>query len=138
MIDVGYHGRAVLLALRLEARERRGRPLLPGRRTGRGASRLSPRDAEQSVLASRRAVSRICRLNTCLTRSIVLFQLLERRFPVELVLGFRPGREGVEGHAWVTVDGVPLGETEAGLEGFVPVAADQRAGARPEAVFRSS
>lgn len=63
-----------------------------------------------AVLASRRAVGRLCSLKTCLARSIVLFQLLERRYPVTLVLGFRPGADGPEGHAWVALDGVPLGE----------------------------
>jgi hypothetical protein len=74
-----------------------------------------------AVLASRRAVVRICRLKTCLTRSIVLFQLLERRYPAKLVMGFRPGTDGPDGHAWVTVGGIPLGEPPGRLDGFVNV-----------------
>lgn len=118
MWDVRYHSRAVILALRLEARSRAGKAVLPSRLVGRGDRELPPRDGELAVLASRRAVARFCRLNTCLTRSIVLFQLLERRHRVKLEVGFRPGPAGPAGHAWVTVDGVPLGEQEESLETF--------------------
>lgn len=118
MWDIRYHSRAVFLAVRLEARSRAGKGLLPARLVGRGEQELSPREGELAVLASRRAVARLCRLDTCLTRSIVLFQLLERRHRVKLELGFRPGSEGSAGHAWVTVDGVPLGEREESLEAF--------------------
>lgn len=119
MIDLRYHAHAVVLALRLEARARAGRPLIPSRLEGRGTRKLEPRDGEMAVLASRRAVGRICRLKSCVTRSVVLFQLLERHYPVRLVIGFRPGSEGPDGHAWVTVDGIPLGEAPGQLDGFV-------------------
>ena len=121
MIDFRYHSLAVLLALRVEARTRAGKSILPTRLIGRGDRDLPSREGEMAVLASRRAVARLCRLNTCLTRSIVLFQLLERRYRVKLEMGFRSGSEGPDGHAWVTVDGVPLGEHEENLETFTTV-----------------
>lgn len=118
MLDFRLHVRAVFLALRLGARSRAGKALLPARLTGSGARPLSRRAREQAVLASRRAVARFCSPDSCLTRSIVLFQLLEHRHAAKLELGFRPGSEIPSGHAWVTVDGEPLGEREADLETF--------------------
>lgn len=121
MIDFRYHSRAVLLTLRLEIRARAGRSFIPARLEGRGTQTLDAREGEMAVLASRRAVARICGLKTCLTRSIVLFQLLERRYPARLVIGFRPGTDVPDGHAWVAVDGVALGEPEGSLDDFVTV-----------------
>ena len=50
-------------------------------------------------------------VDTCLTRSLVLGGLLAGRGEVELNVGFRPGERepAVDGHAWVTVDGRPVG-----------------------------
>ena len=50
-------------------------------------------------------------LDTCLIRSLVLGGLLTGRGEVELNIGFRPGENepAVDGHAWVTVDGFPVG-----------------------------
>lgn len=121
MLDLRFHAHAAFLALRLEARSRAGRPIIPERREGRGQSPLDDSAAEFAVLASRRAVARLCRLNTCLTRSIVLFQLLEKHHPVRLEIGFRADVRGPEGHAWVTVGGSPLGEPPGSLDGFQAV-----------------
>ena len=118
MFDLRYHARAVYLALRLEARSRAGKPIVPEMREGRGRSPLDEREAQLAVLASRRAVARLCRLNTCLTRSIVLFQLLEKRHPVRLEIGFRPGEGQPYGHAWVAIVGRPLGEPSGALDGL--------------------
>jgi len=66
-------------------------------------------------LATARAVNRWRRwfggIDTCLTRSLVLGGLLAGRGEVMLNIGFRPGEEepALEGHAWVTVDGSPVG-----------------------------
>lgn len=125
MIDLRFHARAALLALRLEARSRAGKPMVPERREGRGRCPLADREAQLAVVASRRAVARLCRLNSCLTRSIVLFQLLERRYPARLEIGFRAGEWKPEGHAWVTVDGEPLGEPAGTLEGFTTLGAER-------------
>lgn len=81
---------------------------------------LDAREAERAVRAARRAVARICTLDSCLTRSIVLFQLLERRHAARLEIGF-PAEGEEQGHAWVTVGGVPLGEAPEALLGMRPV-----------------
>jgi hypothetical protein len=46
-----------------------------------------------------------------LTRSLVLGGLLVGRRDVKLNLGFRPGEAepALDGHAWVTIDGRPVG-----------------------------
>jgi hypothetical protein len=70
---------------------------------------------ERLELAAARAVTRWRRwfggIDTCLTRSLVLGGLLAGRGEVMLNIGFRPGEEepALDGHAWVTVDGNPLG-----------------------------
>ncbi len=50
-------------------------------------------------------------LDTCLIRSLVMGGLLAGRGEVMLNIGFRPGEEqpSVDGHAWVTFDGNPVG-----------------------------
>lgn len=123
MLDLRYHAHAAFLALRLEARSRAGRSIVPEKREGRGQSPLGEREADLAVLASRRAVARVCRLNTCLTRSIVLFQLLERRHPVRLEIGFRADGGETHGHAWVAVEGQPLGEPAGALDGLCTLGA---------------
>jgi hypothetical protein len=47
---------------------------------------------------------------TCLHRALIAFAIARRRgHPVQLVLGVAaPGGEGLTGHAWLEVDGVPL------------------------------
>jgi hypothetical protein len=50
---------------------------------------------------------------------VVLFRLLEGFRDVELHCGFRRAGERLEGHAWVSANGVPIGETETSLAGFV-------------------
>jgi len=48
---------------------------------------------------------------TCLDRSLVTMVLLgRRRIPVTICIGFHKG-EGVEGHAWVEHNAIPLAET---------------------------
>lgn len=70
--------------------------------------------------ATARAVARRRRwfggIDTCLTRSLVLGGMLTGRGDVRLNIGFRPGegQAALHGHAWVTVDGRPVG-TDGGL-----------------------
>lgn len=71
--------------------------------------------AQRVELATTRAVARWRRwfggIDTCLTRSLVLGGMLVGRGDVALNIGFRPGEEepALDGHAWVTVDGRPVG-----------------------------
>ena len=70
---------------------------------------------QQVELAVRRAIWRWRRwfggVDSCLTRSLALGGMLAGRGDVVLNIGFRPGEEEPvpDGHAWVTVDGIPVG-----------------------------
>jgi len=81
-------------------------------RNGGGNRRYS---ADRLALATARATARWARwfggLDTCLIRSLVLGSMLADHRDVALVIGFRPGVEeaAVDGHAWVTVAGCPVG-----------------------------
>jgi hypothetical protein len=113
-LDVGLFIRALLLARR--AQRVRSAPIAEVVaeivRSG-GAGGLWPQSRVE--LAARRAVAGWRRwfggIDTCLTRSLVLGGMLAGRGEVMLNVGFRPGEEEltVDGHAWVTVDGRPVG-----------------------------
>jgi len=70
---------------------------------------------DRLALATARATMRWARwfggLDTCLIRSLVLGSMLADHQDVALVIGFKPGveEEGVDGHAWVTLAGRPIG-----------------------------
>ncbi len=83
---------------------------------------MSRRVIDTALLASRRAVARLCPLNSCLTRSIVLYRLLAACEGVEIHYGFRRKDGALEGHAWVTVGGEPVGEPDGTLDGYVEAA----------------
>lgn len=56
---------------------------------------------------------------TCLTQSLVLVWLLERRgIPAELRIGVRKGERGFEAHAWVELDGAVLNDGQDVTERF--------------------
>lgn len=124
------HLMAVVHALRVRRELGRGSPLLPA-----SAPAKRPRPMDQGVLgtalvASRRAVGRLCPLNTCLTRSVVLYRLLKSYDGVVIHFGFRRRDGALEGHAWVTVDGVAVGEPDGALDGYSEAAIPP-----PKAVF---
>jgi hypothetical protein len=81
-------------------------------RRGGGGRRYPP---DRVAVAAERATLRRRRwfddLDTCLTRSLVLGGMLAGSGKVVLNIGFRPddGGKTVDGHAWVTVDGDPVG-----------------------------
>jgi hypothetical protein len=113
-VDIGLLIRALVLARR--AQRVRSTPVaevVADIAHSRGAAGLRPEDRVE--LAARRAVARWSRwfggIDTCLTRSLVLGGMLAGRGEVVLNVGFRPGKEetAVDGHAWVTVDGRPVG-----------------------------
>jgi hypothetical protein len=59
----------------------------------------------------------------CLNRSLVNFRFLSKAdLTPRLVLGVRTDGGRVEGHAWVTVKGEPVGESSSSVERFVPIA----------------
>lgn len=58
----------------------------------------------------------------CLERSLLLYRFLAmgRANPI-LVIGVQKARTSWVGHAWITVDGQPVGEPPASLQAYVPV-----------------
>jgi hypothetical protein len=68
-----------------------------------------------------RIVTRVCRLGLfdlpifprpCLRRSLVLYAILTREgYPARIHFGVRSEGSQLHGHSWVTVRGIPLGES---------------------------
>lgn len=58
----------------------------------------------------------------CLLRSLVLSRYCWKHgVPASIHFGVRTDIDGLTGHSWVTLDGIPLGESEEGLRPYVPV-----------------
>jgi len=58
----------------------------------------------------------------CLERSLLAYRYLVRdRREHRLYLGIRADEGGYPGHAWLTVDGVPVHEPDESLEAYVPL-----------------
>ncbi|MEO7331161.1 MAG: lasso peptide biosynthesis B2 protein [Minicystis sp.] len=50
--------------------------------------------------------------DTCLYRSLARYSILRRAgHPARFVMGLRPSEPEILGHAWVELDGAPVGET---------------------------
>jgi hypothetical protein len=61
--------------------------------------------------------------NTCLHRSLTLWWLLGRRgVPADLHFGVRRTASGVDGHAWVALDGLVLNDTAETIRDYAPAA----------------
>lgn len=84
-------------------------------------------DRLQRVVALASWVCRICMFGedvNCLVRSLVLYRFLsEANEHPHLLIGMRKTREGYLGHAWVTVEGKPVGDPLAIQSEFLPVVA---------------
>jgi hypothetical protein len=107
--------------------QRVGRVPLPVVAGEMGAAALLPRGSapdeawRAAVRAGTRVARRGLRIDTCLTRSLVVGALLSDRDDVVLHVGFRPGAVGEggeasavhDGHAWVTVAGREVTPAEA-------------------------
>ena len=60
--------------------------------------------------------------DNCLERSLLAYRYLVRDSREHrLYLGIRADEGGYPGHAWLTVDGVPVHEPDESLEGYVPL-----------------
>jgi hypothetical protein len=60
--------------------------------------------------------------DNCLERSLLAYRYLVRdRREHRLYLGIRAEEGGYPGHAWLTVDGVPVHEPDESLEAYVPL-----------------
>jgi hypothetical protein len=85
---------------------------MPGRATSVG-----PLELEQAV----RVVRRVCRLRcfrtrpfpqTCVRQALALYYVCSQLgSPVAFHIGVRRVGDGLRGHSWVTLGGIPLGET---------------------------
>lgn len=124
------HLLAVVHALNVRRELSRGSPQLAASAGAKRARPIDPGLVGTALVASRRAVARLCPLNTCLTRSVVLYRLLEPYDGVAIHFGFRRRDGALEGHAWVTVDGAAVGEPDGALDGYIEAAIPP-----PRAVF---
>jgi hypothetical protein len=83
------------------------------------ASHAVPLDVAESVIAaSERLFERLHLLpDTCLYRALARYAVLRRAgHPARFVMGLDPKAADIVGHAWVELDGEPVGETlEPGL-----------------------
>jgi hypothetical protein len=62
------------------------------------------------------------RAGTCLEESLVLYRYLSaHRASPELVIGIRRANQRVGAHAWVTLDGHPIGDSPDALAEFAPL-----------------
>jgi Transglutaminase-like superfamily len=73
----------------------------------------------------------------CLERSLITYRYLPAvAEDSRLILGVRRGDDGPPGHAWLTLGGLPVHDSQATLEGLVPIVAFDLEGRRcplPEA-----
>jgi hypothetical protein len=70
-------------------------------------------------------------LNNCLERSLIVYRYLSAAgADPELMIGFDPRGDDLEGHVWVMVDGAPVRESLEDLARYVPTLAYGRDGAR--------
>jgi hypothetical protein len=94
-----------------------------------GRRRESEFDAEKIVALSRLLTRRPPRgLERCYERSLLTYRFLSRcGVDPKLVTGVAKDGASTVGHAWVTVGGVPMGESEA-VDDFVPLIVYGRGG----------
>jgi hypothetical protein len=88
----------------------------------RGSVPFTPREREVAVIGARwaTAVFRLPRL--CVPRALTVYHLLRAGgMDVEFVSGVRQTSSGIEGHAWVEFEGVPVDPLDSNVlaEGFV-------------------
>lgn len=104
--------------------------LVPVRRlamTMRKAPDGSARDGarEQRIVTFARWAARVTRWRSggnCLERGLIAYRYLcEAGAEPLLVVGVGRGEEGLVGHAWVLVDGRPVGESPSTLAAYTPV-----------------
>lgn len=101
-------GVAVETGLRLVPVGRLSRWL--GIRTAKGSGSLArPVQGDDVIRATDRVLTFWPRRGLCLRRSLVLGALLRRYEPV-LRIGVRRESGRIRAHAWIEIDGVPIGE----------------------------
>jgi hypothetical protein len=89
-------------------------------------------DLQHRDPAGERQVARLSRIShlaitagrrdNCLERSLIAYRhLAARNAGPLLVVGVRAGRQGTEGHVWVTVDGEPVHDQAADVATYQPL-----------------
>lgn len=107
---------AVLLRLRLASMlRRRSLPDLLASLTPRDAARAPrPRSEAEGAIAASEALFERLRVvpDTCLYRSLARYAVLRRAgHDARFVMAVQPSSADITGHAWVELDGEPVGET---------------------------
>ena len=103
--------------------------------TMRKAPEGTPRDRvrEQRIVTFARWAARLTRWRSggnCLERGLIAYRYLcEAGAEPMLVVGVGRGEHGVIGHAWVLIDGRPVGESLSALSMYTPVFAFASTGA---------
>ncbi|MFT3775555.1 MAG: lasso peptide biosynthesis B2 protein [Minicystis sp.] len=90
-----------------------GADSISAKRPCRG-SRVVPRDVVEAVIAASEQVIERLRVvpDTCLYRALARYAVLRRAgHPARFVMGLDPRASDISGHAWVEIDGEPVGET---------------------------
>jgi hypothetical protein len=91
---------------------------------GSCAARSTDAAANELALAVSRAAAHHALPMTCLPRSLALCRMLRRRgYAAQVRIGVRRENDRIAAHAWVEVDGAPLGEPAAIEERFLPFVA---------------
>ncbi|MCK6685184.1 MAG: lasso peptide biosynthesis B2 protein [Thermoanaerobaculia bacterium] len=118
---LGLHLKACVFTLLLRWKIVKDDALTPDQSDSRPRRDPEPGFVELAFLASRRAVRFLSPLDTCLPRSIVLYELLEPLGGARLHYGFLRGERGIEGHAWVSFRGEVVGEPAANVSRYTEV-----------------
>ena len=93
-------------------------------------------DERQRIESGVRRLGRVLGGRDCLERSLVAYRFLARSGARPMLhIGFGRDDQALDGHAWVTVDGLPVAETEDAVSRYVEVLtfsprADDRSGSR--------
>src|SRR5829696_3336166 len=93
-------------------------------------------DERQRIESGVRRLGRVLGGRDCLERSLVAYRFLARAGARPMLhIGFGRDDQALDGHAWVTVDGLPVAETEDAVSRYVEVLtfsprADERSGSR--------
>lgn len=98
--------------------DRRPLPAVLGALTSPATSDVPRAVVEESIAAAERLIERLRVLpDTCLYRALARYAVLRRAgHPARFVMGLDPKASDISGHAWVELDGEPVGETlEPGL-----------------------
>jgi Transglutaminase-like superfamily len=112
-VEIGARAIATRLRLASLVRRRSLPELLLALTPGATTAPLPLPAAERAIAAAERVVERLRVVpDTCLYRSLARYQALRRAgHPARFVLALDPRAADIEGHAWVELDGEPVGET---------------------------